>query len=377
MANTVWHTGFSLMLDLNKPDLNQPGIPNLWDMLYNHDRELAARRVPVPQRGLQCGGVCRKAGVVAWMYLRQQANGRREAVHERREDEDRHTAPMSDEHKAYQERIVRAAEDGGFRAGNEVRTSIGPRKWIQTDTLVENGAGLRIGWEVQLSSASVAGPRSVRARATKALKHGITPAWHTDRSDYARRNDTQWTRSDNLPARVIAKTGVLRVVSGFRALDIWRCDSRALYPCPDGKLTRCGKTHATPKPRDIDFDGLVRKTAAGLVVPVEFRDGSSTHRFWVSDADRDRYYDILGGAPAGGVEESGRTRAGHASVDAPTCRPRVVLTSPGRVLDWRDSSTHWSSEMRPCRHCKGMTPLRNDFGVPAHKVCEETAAEAS
>ncbi|MGW1171366.1 hypothetical protein [Streptomyces sp. NPDC001153] len=26
------------------------------------------------------------------------------------------------------------------------------------------------------------------------------PAWHTDRADYAHRNDTHWTRSDSLPA---------------------------------------------------------------------------------------------------------------------------------------------------------------------------------
>jgi hypothetical protein len=98
-------------------------------------------------------------------------------------------------------------------------------------------------------SAGVHGPRSVRARAAKAEKNGITPAWHTDRSDYARRNDTHWTRSNNLPAYVIAKNGDLRVVSGFRALDFWHCDIHAVYPCPDG-VRRCGRFHATPKPRD-------------------------------------------------------------------------------------------------------------------------------
>ncbi|MEE1812620.1 hypothetical protein [Streptomyces sp. BE133] len=375
MANIVWHTGFNFMLDLNKPDLGHPDIPNLWDLLYAHDRELAARRIPVPERGLQCGGICRKANVVAWMYLRQQANGRREAVHERAEDEERHTAPMSDEHKAYQERIIRAAEEGGFRAGSEVRTAIAPRKWFQTDAVVENGDGLRIGWEIQLSSASVVGPRSVRSRASKALRYGITPAWHTDKADLARRNETQWTRSNNLPAEVIRKTGVLRVVSGFRALDIWRCDNRALYPCPDGKLTRCWKTHATPKPRDIDFDNLVRETAAGLVVPVEFPDGSSVHRFWVSAADRARYYDILGGAPlkAQGSEWGPK---GHSSSDGPTCRPQVTLIPSQRpTVDWR-SASHWSATQRPCRFCGGATNLRDDRQLPAHKVCHEAQQSA-
>ncbi|MFE7582222.1 hypothetical protein ACFU5Y_11775 [Streptomyces gardneri] len=63
----------------------------------------------------------------------------------------------------------------------------------------------------------------MKARAAKAAKYGITPAWHTDRSDYASRSDTHWTRSNNLPAEVIAKTGDLRV-SGYRVLEFWRCD---------------------------------------------------------------------------------------------------------------------------------------------------------
>lgn len=100
-----------------------------------------------------------------------------------------------------------------------MRRSVGPRSWIQTDTLVQGEGGLRIGWEVQLSTAGAEGPRSVRARASRAAKYGITPAWHTDRAEYARRNDGHWTRSDNLPAHVIAKSGDLRVVSGFRVLD--------------------------------------------------------------------------------------------------------------------------------------------------------------
>lgn len=107
--------------------------------------------------------------------------------------------------------------------------------WIQTDTLNEGADGLRIGWEGQLSSAGTVGPRSVRARAAKTQKEGITPAWHTDRSAYADRHDTHWTRSNNLPAYVIAKTGDLRVISGFRRLDYWQCDIHAAHPCPNGR----------------------------------------------------------------------------------------------------------------------------------------------
>lgn len=320
MANIVWHTKLRIHLDLNKDDLGHEEHPGLWDMIYRMDRMYAARGVPVAERDLQCGGVCQDAGVEAPMHLRLRANGRREAVHERREDEERHIVRVSDEHKAYQERILRAAVDGGFHGDSEVRTRVG-RSWIQTDTLVEGADGLRIGWEVQLSSAGAQGPRSVRARAAKAEKNGITPAWHTDRADYARRNDTQWTRSDNLPAYVIAKTGDLRVVSGFRALDFWRCDIRAVYPCPDG-VRRCGRFHATPKPSGILFDDLVRRTAAGAIVPVQFRVGGTTHRFWVTDTDRDRLEDLRSDdTQLPPVREP--DAPAHASRNRPTCNPSL------------------------------------------------------
>ncbi|MFI7178979.1 hypothetical protein [Streptomyces spororaveus] len=325
MANIVWHTKLKMLLDLKQENLGQDTIDGLWDFLYKTDRVLAQRNVPVSERELQCGGVCRDAGVVAWMYLRQQANGRREAVHERKEDEERHKAPMSDEHKAYQERILRAATEGGFHGDCEVRTPVG-RSWIQTDTLIEGEDGRRIGWEVQLSSAGVDGPSSVKARATKAAKQGITPAWHTDREDYGRRSDTQWTRSNNLPAHVIAQIGDLRVISGYRALDFWLCDLRAVYPCPDG-VRRCGKPHVTPKPRDVLFDDLVRQTAAGTIVPVEYRRGTRIDKFWVTDADSDRLAELQEGIltlpPARGDDTAPKS-----SPNRPTCRPTATLAAP-------------------------------------------------
>lgn len=375
MANTVLHTKLGIELNLEREDLGHPGMPGLWERLYERDRMLGSMRVPVSERGMQCAGVCLKAGVVAWMYLREQG-GRRQAVHERAEDEARHTAPVSDEHKAYQERIIRTAEGAGFRAGREVRTPLGPRRWIQTDTLVEGDNGLRIGWEVQLSTAAAKGPRSVRARAGRASSHGITPAWHTDREDYASRNDTQWTRSNRLPARVIAKSGGLRVVSGFRVLEFWRCDVTADLPCPDniGYWGRCGEIHAVPKPRDVMFDDLVRRTAAGLIVPLEYRSGSRTQRFWVPADERERYYEVAG-APE--LDPKGEEqRAGRGSGNGPTCRPRITISSSRHVLDWRDQS-HWAAQPKPCRYCRKPTNLVDDHGIHMHKVCHESALEAA
>jgi hypothetical protein len=328
VANVVWHKKLQILLDLTRDDLDHSSLPGLWDTVYRTDRYYGQLGVPVSERDLQCGGVCREMGVEAPMHLRMR-NGRREAVHERREDEERHTAPMSDEHKAYQERILRAADEGGFNGDSEVRTRVG-RSWIQTDTLVEGADGRRIGWEIQLSTIDQNGLRGVRARAAKAAKNGIIPAWHTDRSAYAQRNDTHWTRSDHLPAYVIARTGDLRIVSGFRVLDFWKCDVRALYPCPDG-IRRCGKAHATPKPRDVLFDEMVRQTAAGTIVPIQFRAGTTVHRFWVTSADRARLDDLYSDDTQLPTPERETAPATGASRNLPTCRPAaapITLQTP-------------------------------------------------
>jgi hypothetical protein len=320
LANVVWHKQLRILLDLTRDDLDHPELPDLWDTVYKTDRFYGRLGVPVSERDLQCGGVCRDMGVEAPMHLRMRG-GRREAVHERREDEERHSVPMSDEHKAYQERILRAALEGGFGGGNEVRTRVG-RTWIQTDTLVEGADGRRIGWEVQLSTIDGSGLRGVRARAGKAAKNGITPAWHTDRAAYAQRNDTHWTRSDRLPAHLIARNGDLRIVSGFRALDFWHCDTSALYPCPDG-VRRCGKAHATAKPRDVFFDDMVRQTAAGTIVPIQFRAGKTVHRYWVTSADRDRLDDLNSDDTRLPIERDAAPARG-ASRNRPTCQPTVA-----------------------------------------------------
>ncbi|GAA2755885.1 hypothetical protein F4554_000868 [Actinopolymorpha rutila] len=54
-------------------------------------------------------------------------------------------------------------------------------------------------------------------------------------------------------------------------------------------------------------------------------------------------------------------------VSCPAC-----CSSPGRLQDWRDSH-HWSPRRLPCRHCGAATNLRAADGLPAHKVCAESA----
>lgn len=310
-------------LDREIKDLQALSVGD-WDFLYKRDRRCGDDGVRVEDRGIRCAGICWSQGVVAWMYLRQQRNGRREAVHQHREDQDRHQGPArSDRHIAWQERAVRAAESDGHPARTEVRAT-GPRGRIQTDVLIE-GDGARIGLEVQLSDVPNLGKSSVPYRAGKALSLGITPWWHTDRHDYGQRTDANWTRSDNLPAHVIEAKGEITVWTGHRTIDFWRCDERSALPCPIKKRGRCNEFHTTPQVSPIGFDDLVRKTAAGLIVPLEYSSGARTHRFWVPREDRERYLDNGAGEAAVGPQDESPKAAASASAAGPTCQPRQVI----------------------------------------------------
>lgn len=47
-----------------------------------------------------------------------------------------------------------------------------------------------------------------------------------------------------------------------------------------------------------------------------------------------------------------------------------------QALDWRDGR-HWHGHARPCRYCGRPTPLADEAGAAAHKVCAEAGAAAS
>jgi hypothetical protein len=69
------------------------------------------------------------------------------------------------------------------------------------------------------------------------------------------------------------------------------------------------------------FDDLVRRTAAGTIVLVHFRVGGTTHRFWVTDTDRDRLEDLCSDdAQLPSVPEA----------DAPrSCQPQSTVLQAG------------------------------------------------
>ncbi|WP_331732460.1 hypothetical protein OG592_41780 (plasmid) [Streptomyces avidinii] len=72
------------------------------------------------------------------------------------------------------------------------------------------------------------------------------------------------------------------------------------------------------------FDDLVRRTAAGTIVPVEYLRGTKVDRFWVTDADRDRLADLQSGVivlPPTQPDDS----SSKSSPNLPTCRPTAIL----------------------------------------------------
>jgi DnaJ-class molecular chaperone len=68
-------------------------------------------------------------------------------------------------------------------------------------------------------------------------------------------------------------------------------------------------------------------------------------------------------APGGAVQA--------VEASCPTC----CGPSAADVLDWR-AAHHWSARPLPCRHCAGVTNLRDYEGRPAHKTCATSAAES-
>ena len=198
MANhLVWHVELG-MLDLSKPALGRPELHGLQEIL------LQDRRSPLSARGLQCGGICRDLGYVEWMHIYRRSNGMLVAAHQQAEGEERHESNESDEHKAYKERTVRAAEAGGFPAEAEVRTADGK---VIHDVLIHGIQPTSI--EIQRSRKSAT---HIRTREKAATDRGVLPAWHTDRRDMFDRNEVPWTRTDaDLPPQLIIGSPHLQI----------------------------------------------------------------------------------------------------------------------------------------------------------------------
>lgn len=337
MASSVFHVGLGLELNLTESDLGYPGMPGLWAMLR-------ADRRPVPERQLQCMQ-CRQARPECpeWMFLSER-DGVRFATHHNDAIGD-HPSNESDQHKAFKERIARAAELGGFTVEVEDRARHGRRR---TDVLVKGAGDLLVGHEVQLAYASLA---SVKKRTKVARDDGITPLWTTvdPKRDFI--NHVPWAQTDNFPWKLIAEGQSLQIRGGVRSLEMERCDASNPMPCPVRGYGRCGQLHGKWVPTfPYQLDDLVRDTAAGEFVPVIVAGKRLNRRWWVRAADRDRYADSAGGLLT--EDEAHRRRA-----------PKILDTAPPRPLDGEcryGQDTGFRSAPAPERDPDGDLPVMTE-----------------
>lgn len=158
----------------------------------------------------------------------------------------RKTAPMSDEHKRMQEYTVLAANDGGFNADTEVRTT--------ARTIVDVVIDQRIGIEIQRSNLTA---RAAVDRTARSMSAGLqSVAW-------VGFTHAQWTGK----------------VPGYQWLDV----DRVLREMPRQHSVRCrgvatvrperdgyGKWWPVLEPKSILVDDAVVRMADGTIQPVVY-----------------------------------------------------------------------------------------------------------
>ncbi len=301
MANGVFHTGYSIKIELTHPDLGHPDRPGLLDEITQpidqRDREL-----------LQClqhheTGRCQAEDHdrSPWMTIRRRTvNGQTTVVAAHLPVRTKATAEESDKHKAMKERIARAAHRHGLAAQTEARSPDGK---IRTDVLVTGAAG-RIGWEAQYTPITAS---TVRRRSQTAVDYGITPLWVTNSDRAALIDRAPWAMVGDVPWQAIASRQALLVRAGVRHLQRWKCSRFSERRCPATGHDRqaCGRAHALwelpalciPQKRQTEIDELVVASADGGYVPMRIPAQNNPHsisRMWVPAEDREEWRALVG-----------------------------------------------------------------------------------
>ncbi|MEU4351753.1 hypothetical protein [Streptomyces sp. NPDC023838] len=316
--------GFDRELDLTEPDLGVTGGAVLLERL------LADRRLPVAVRGLTCAEICERLGYTEPMYLYRRM-GRVVASHTRSDAQDRHRGGgESDEHKAYKERAVRAAEEGGHQATAERASK--DRK-VRSDVLIRGANGVLLGFESQLSPVN---PREIAARDAAARRVGLVDAWQTDSRALAEALVVPWLRTDKLPFELIMRRdSPLPFRGGVRRIDLVRCDERFPGPCPRKGTGKCGKWHPTTRPTEVPFDPFIRDAASGLYVRAAVKVKRTAYEFWTPAADYAAYRDASRGEPPPAVTHPWQAKSVMGEGD-PTCRVRMPAVDEASVVPLAD-----------------------------------------
>jgi hypothetical protein len=195
----------------------------------------------------------------------------------------------SDEHKACKERVERVMIDRGLTV--HVESSLTAKgtfnRGRRNDALIINGAN-RIGYEAQYSYIHEG---TVTQRRQRAAIDGITTYFGIPNSNTAAKNiigRTPYGTYNYLPAEAIRSGRSMRITSGTRDLERWRCTAQP-WRCPhkDRRARKNCTWHSDytkalmvqgdrefgsdDRELAIDQDDLLYGLATGLYVPVQLK----------------------------------------------------------------------------------------------------------
>jgi hypothetical protein len=269
----------NLQINLSRPDLGHPEIPDLWEQIHHHGSRSGE---------LVCGKGHPKA-------VRQYRTGRRWAYHLIKSDCAEHGP--GPEHEALAEWVGKRGERDGW---NVSLNSWSASHASRPDVHIHGASGINLGVEIQYSRMDDISERSGVARSTKLLRQGYTPMWVAP--DFNARNIRERLPSaifNDLPLHVIKSTDRITIHSGPVKPLLWRHDQDR-QQCPRRKGGTCNGWHlGGVRSYGLELGDMVNLAATGQLVVVHRKvrllDGRATTALqFMTPTDRDAYVEAGG-----------------------------------------------------------------------------------
>lgn len=271
MGNVAWHETRGFELRLNRADLGHPDIPGLYDEITapigKRDREML-KCLKCHETGT-CGSI--SAGKGPWVTIRRaRIGGKVVLVPAHLPETHTATAEESALHKAVNNRIATVAS-GCTGYSVEMEAWSADRK-TRADVLV-TANGREYDWETQITPIR---GEYARQRDRKARRSGRLPMWIVASAEASLIHRVDWARIDKLNHNDIDRGKILRVMTGFQRLQVWRCTNRQPFACPEARgVLYCGREHVDlknpmvchPAEPPIVLDELVVAIAEDEIVP--------------------------------------------------------------------------------------------------------------